>query len=153
MTVAIISPCSASGDDPMPNTLTASDIERLLDNAPSYRSKVLVEAIPVTQDGEWTTTAGNVLRTHAGDWWVVDGNDRWSVAAHIFEMTYVPVGDGKYRKSAPVKAIPMRQAFVVRTLEGEATGRPGDWLVRNASGESWPSPADTFKQRYARISI
>lgn len=140
----------------MPNTLSAYDIERLLDNAPSYRSRVVVEAFPVEEDGEWTTTAGNVLRTHAGDWWVVDGNDRWSVAAHIFEVTYEPVGDGKYRKyrkSAPVSAIPMREAFVVSTLEGEATGRPGDWLVRNASGECWPSPADTFNQRYARISI
>lgn len=137
----------------MPLTLSASDVERLLDNAPSYQSKALVEAFPVTEDGEWTSSNGSVLRTHAGDWWVVDGVDRWSVAAHIFEATYEPVGDGKYRKTLPVNAIPMREAFVVSTLEGEATGRPGDWLVRNASGECWPSPADTFNHRYAQISI
>jgi hypothetical protein len=45
----------------------------------------------------------------------------------------------------------MDEQFTLQTLEGLATGAPGDWLVRNPSGECWPVPADVFESRYEEL--
>jgi hypothetical protein len=131
-----------------PPSLTEAIIARLLADGREYRSKVIVEATEVGDDTEWTTSHGDVLHAATGDWWVIDGDDRWSVAGDIFQATYERVGDGRFRKTASVTAVAVGEPFVVQTLEGLATGVPGDYLVRNPSGECWPVPADVFERRY-----
>ena len=132
----------------MTPTLTDQEIQRLLADAREYRSTVVVRAEPVPDNQEWTTAHGDVLHADPGDWWVIDGDDRWSVAGPIFTDTYENVDGDRYRKVATITAVAIDHPFAVETLEGTATGQPGDWLVRNPSGECWPVPAEVFARRY-----
>jgi len=135
----------------MPRTLGADEIVALLRDGHTYRSTVVVRAVHVAEESEWTTSHGDVLTAKAGDWWVIDGDDRWSVSDDVFAATYASAGGGRYRKSATVTAVPVAEAFAVRTLEGLAGGEPGDWLVRNPTGECWPVPNAVFTKRYERV--
>lgn len=128
--------------------LSASEIDRLLAGGRNYRSKVVVRAVRVTGSSEWTTARGDVLEAKPNDWWIIDGERRWSVAERIFADTYQNIGGDRYRKVALVTAVVVDRTFAVRTCEGVATGESGDWLVRNPSGECWPVTADVFERRY-----
>lgn len=132
----------------MTTSLTADAIARLLAAGRQYRSVGVVTASRVIDDCEWTTSSGDVLQARAGDWEVSDGTDTWSVAGNIFTQTYVQVEGNNYRKASQVTAVAMAESFAVETLEGLASGEPGDWLVRNPSGECWPVPAAVFSRRY-----
>ncbi|RUP32995.1 MAG: hypothetical protein EKK51_07705 [Mycolicibacterium sp.] len=135
----------------MPRTLSAAEIDELFATARQWRSRVLVRAMEVEHDTNWTTERGDILHANAGDWWVIDGDNRWSVAGSIFRETYQRIRGNQFRKTATVSAVPMSEAFTVRTLEGVASGGPGDWLVRNASGECWPVTGPEFERRYVQI--
>lgn len=37
---------------------------------------------------------------------------------------------------------------IVRTLEGELHGRPGDWLIRGTAGELYPCKPEIFAATY-----
>jgi len=132
----------------MPQTLSTERLDALLAAGKTYGSGLVVRAVPVTQDSGWNTDHGDRLNAEAGDWWVIDGDDRWSVSAEVFAATYAPVGDETYRKTATVTAVQLDEPFAVETLEGVATGVAGDWLVRNETGECWPVPASVFARRY-----
>lgn len=132
----------------MSHVLGSKEIAELLANAKTYAAKVIVRAVRVGEDSEWTTARGDVLHAAAGDWWVIDGEDRWSVGGDVFVQTYAKIADDRYRKVAQVSAIQVTESVTVQTLEGTATGEPGDWLVRNPSGECWPVPAAEFARRY-----
>lgn len=133
----------------MLRTLTDADIARLLPAGRQYRSTAIVHATRVAEDSEWTSPGGEVLHADAGDWWVSDGGaDRWSVASPIFSATYEHLAGDEYRKTAPVTAVQIDEPFTVQTLEGDASGEAGDWLVCNPSGECWPVPAAVFARRY-----
>lgn len=132
----------------MPRTLGPAEIDALLAGAAQFRSRLVVTATAVPGDRRWVTEGGDVLHAHAGDWWVVDGDKGWSVAEDVFAATYESVGGDRYRKTAAVTATQMDESFVIQTLEGSASGRAGDWLVRNPTGECWPIAADEFERRY-----
>ncbi|HUR93062.1 MAG TPA: hypothetical protein VMY76_00670 [Gemmatimonadales bacterium] len=38
--------------------------------------------------------------------------------------------------------------MLVRTLEGEMLGRPGDWIIRGVKGELYPCKPDIFAATY-----
>lgn len=135
----------------MSRLLTDTAITRLLASGREYRSKVIVKATEVTNKTGWTTSHDDVLQASAGDWWVHDGDERWSVAGDVFRATYESLGGDRFRKIATVTAAVVNEAFAVHTLEGLATGFPGDWLVRNPSGECWPVPAKVFARRYEAL--
>jgi hypothetical protein len=132
----------------MPKTLSAEQLDDLLAAGRTYASVVTVRAVQVAEDSEWTTERGDRLSARAGDWWVIDGDERWSVASDVFTTTYEAVGGEHFRKKATVKAVQLDRAFAVDTLEGLSTGEPGDWLVRNPTGECWPVPQGAFATRY-----
>ena len=132
----------------MAQTLRPERLDALLATGQTYGSALVVQAVQVTEDSSWTTAHGDRLKARAGDWWVFDGDDRWSVTADVFAATYEAVGDEGFRKTATVTAVQVDEPFAVDTLEGVATGAPGDWLVRNQTGECWPVPADVFARRY-----
>ena len=137
----------------MRRTLTEADIARLLSAGRQYRSTAIVHATRVDEDSEWTSPGGDVLHADAGDWWVSDGGaDRWSVSSPIFVATYENLGGDEYRKTALVTAVQIDESFAVQTLEGFASGEPGDWLVCNPAGECWPVQADVFTRRYTPAS-
>ena len=132
----------------MPQTLSTEELDDLLATGQTYGSVVVVRAVRVNEDTSWTTERGDPLSARAGDWWVIDGDDRWSVTADVFDATYESVGDDRFRKTPTVTAVQLNEPFAVQTLEGVATGAPGDWLVRNQTGECWPVGAKVFARRY-----
>ena len=38
--------------------------------------------------------------------------------------------------------------LVLRTLEGDMTARPGDWIIRGVRGEFYPCAEDIFNETY-----
>ena len=38
--------------------------------------------------------------------------------------------------------------LVIKTLEGELTASPGDWIIRGVKGELYPCRDDIFQQTY-----
>jgi hypothetical protein len=136
----------------MSRQLDDAEIATLLAGGETYRSSVVVRATRVPEDSNWNTPTGDPLKANAGDWWVIDGDDRWSVSDGVFSQTYESLGNGRYQKTATVTAIQMASDFAVRTLEGIASGQSGDWLVRNPTGECWPVSNAVFVRRYERVS-
>ena len=129
--------------------LDAADaIDVLASHGRRYRSKITVTAEPVTVVSIWASTTGDQLRARAGDWWVCDGADRWSVDGEIFARTYVRIGGDRYRKVAAVTAAVISEPLTVPTLEGVVSGSPGDYLVGNPGGDVWVIPAAVFTARY-----
>lgn len=41
--------------------------------------------------------------------------------------------------------------FMVRTLEGDMTVRPGDWVITGVAGEKYPCRADIFAATYEAV--
>ena len=39
-------------------------------------------------------------------------------------------------------------ALTIRTLEGDMTAMPGDWIIRGVQGEFYPCKPDIFEQTY-----
>ena len=132
----------------MPRTLDPDEVDALLAGARRYRSKIVVRAAPVGAETDWDTPHADSLRANGGDWWVTDGDSGWSVAADVFTRTYEHLDGDRYRKTAEVLAVQLMEPVLVRTLEGTATGQPGDWLVRNPGGECWPVTGTEFARRY-----
>lgn len=133
-------------------TWSASEVNRFLDGAPSYSSRLTVTAEQLTVQRTWETASGSTLTARAGDWLVSDGETDWSVAAQIFDDTYSGLGGGRYAKTAVVVARQLPAKAVIQTLEGPAVAEAGDWLVRNPGGDVWPVPHAEFDRRYAPLA-
>jgi hypothetical protein len=43
--------------------------------------------------------------------------------------------------------------IVVRTLEGDMTASPGDWIIRGVAGEVYPCKPDIFDRSYDTVMI
>ena len=39
----------------------------------------------------------------------------------------------------------------IRTLEGEMTGRKGDWIIKGVKGEFYPCKPDIFEETYEKV--
>jgi len=42
--------------------------------------------------------------------------------------------------------------LAIRTLEGEMTTQPGDWIIRGVQGEFYPCKPDIFEATYEPVS-
>jgi hypothetical protein len=104
------------------------------------------EAFPVKVSWQENELWGQPL-----DWRVSDDNSEWPVANDLFEATYKHLAGDKYVKVAPIHAICIEEPFTVSTLEGEATGRAGDYLAQGGAGEAWPIPKAEFEDNYRLV--
>lgn len=112
--------------------------------------KAVLQESPFTCRVPWQSEP---LEGNAGDWLISDESLSWPVAADVFAATYTKAdGQDMYVKTGTVHAIKLFQPFTVRTLEGETTGRPGDWLVQGPAGEAWPIPWEEFERNYTPVS-
>jgi len=109
----------------------------------------LVQASQLSEPLAWTTHAGEQMHGFAGDWRVVDdaGNMR-TVADPDFQSSHEPVGDGRWRRTGMYRGWQVTETVVVRTKEGKATARPGDWVVEAPRGERWPVRDEQFRWSY-----
>lgn len=98
---------------------------------------------------EWRTESGDLLRGEAGDWWVVspDGAFR-SVSPAEFPKLYEQVSDQVYRRLGEVSARQVTEVEQLTSLEGEQTAQPGDWIVTDDRGNSWPVSDAVFRAGY-----
>jgi hypothetical protein len=109
----------------------------------------LVRASPLTEPLAWTNHAGEQMHGYAGDWRVIDdaGNLR-TVTDPDFQSSHEPAGGGRWRRVGSYLAWQVSEAVVIRTKEGNATARPGDWVVEAPTGERWPVRDEQFRWSY-----
>ncbi|MFW0874792.1 hypothetical protein [Rhodococcoides corynebacterioides] len=124
-----------------------------------YRRVGEVTAVQRRAPWTWTTRTGDVMSADAGDWMVRDatGGAR-SVAESEFDSKYERVAASRFRQRGLVWARQTTADETVDTLEGPATARALDWVVRTASGvrfdptaavDTWPVPAAHFVASYS----
>jgi len=97
----------------------------------------------------WTRLSGDELSGDAGDWRVVDerGNER-TVRDVEFRASHEPLGGVRWRRTGTYHAWQVSDDLVLRTMEGRARARPGDWVVEGHRGERWPVTDDQFRRTY-----
>ncbi|HYN35025.1 MAG TPA: hypothetical protein VES40_20535 [Ilumatobacteraceae bacterium] len=84
---------------------------------------------------------------------VAEGDASYGATRHEFEQTHTAVSANRWVKNAPVTAY---RTDVVRTvetlisgsLETTVTAQPGDWIVRQHTGEMMVLGPDEFAERY-----
>lgn len=84
---------------------------------------------------------------------VAEGNGSYGAARAEFEASHVEVEPGRWIKSEPVVAYQVDEASAVVTelasgRESVVEARPGDWVVRQNSGEAMTIRPDEFNERY-----
>jgi hypothetical protein len=109
----------------------------------------VVRASQLTEPLAWTNDTGEQMHGFAGDWRVIDdaGNLR-TVSDPEFQSSHEPAGDGRWRRVGSYLAWQVSEAVVVRTKEGKATARRGDWVVEAPTGERWPVRDSQFRWSY-----
>jgi hypothetical protein len=97
-----------------------------------------------------------VQRMH-GDFYVVaSGEGSYAASRAEFEQTHERVGDNRWVKRATVEAYPAPHRCEVETcladgtVEVIVTAEPGDWIVRQATGEVMVVKPPAFDARYVR---
>ena len=92
---------------------------------------------------------------HRGGHWVIIGpnGDVYGCEPNVFEQTYEQVQPGQdlYHKTAEVTARQIEQAMSIETLEGQALGKPGDWLITNQTGEQYFISHSVFIETYEAV--
>lgn len=106
-----------------------------MSNAHRYRRKadsfVTAVRLDLDTDGFDYRKWGANQHCKQGDWLVDNDGDVYTVDAEVFARTYRQVSPGVYAKDTAVYAYPASEHGRVRTLEGESTYAPGDFIVSN----------------------
>lgn len=95
-----------------------------------------------------SASSGETLRAGAGDWklWDDDPAEFWTIKDDAFRSSYVPVGDGRYRRTGEVEIRESIAGETLLTLEGSDVEQEGHFVVRDAAGAQWqitPSKLET----------
>lgn len=117
--------------------------------AASFERIGVVRATRLEARLRWTLPSGEELRGNAGDWHVIDGAGKArTVSDSEFRSSHVRLGDGRWQRVGVFRAWQVTEAVVLRTKEGSATARPGDWVVEGPGGERWPVSDGQFRRSY-----
>lgn len=97
----------------------------------------------------WTRRSGERLAGNPGDWRVLDdAGDERTVRDVEFRASHEPLGGEFWRRTGTYRAWQVCEHFILRTMEGKAIARPGDWVVEGFRGERWPVADDQFRRTY-----
>lgn len=55
------------------------------------------------------------------------------------------------KKPIPINCIQIDEPFEVETLEGNMTGKKGDWLMVGVNGEMYPCDREIFEKTYTIV--
>lgn len=120
---------------------------------PSFvKTAILVE--PGDPDATIVVRARFGPQTLRGAFYVVaDGTGSYGASRAEFEATHEVVGPNRWVKSEGVLAYPATESCRVEThiggtLEASVAARPGDWIVRQSTGEVMAMTSDEFAARY-----
>lgn len=58
---------------------------------------------------------------------------------------------GMILPAGPICNHPVDGGVIIRTLEGDMRGDPGDWLIRGVKGEIYPCKPDIFAATYEPV--
>lgn len=117
--------------------------------AASFRRVGEVRAEQLVAGLTWRNASGDELSAAAGDWLVVDQHgDERTVRDGEFHASHAHLGGNRWRRVGEVRAWRVGETTAVRTIEGEAVARPGDWIVQGCGGERWPIGDDQFQRGY-----
>jgi hypothetical protein len=108
-----------------------------------------VRAEPLLAGQSWTHASGGRLAGACGDWRVIDdGGDERTIRNQEFRATHEPLDGNRWRRTGSVRAWQAGEVTVLRTIEGKAVARPGDWIVQGPRGERWPVTDQQFMRGY-----
>jgi hypothetical protein len=117
--------------------------------AASFERVGVVRATRLAFRLHWTLPSGEELLGDAGDWHVVDGSGTArTVSDSEFRSSHCRLDDGRWQRVGVFRAWQVEEAVVLRTKEGSATARPGDWVVEGPGGERWPVSDGQFRRSY-----
>ena len=117
--------------------------------AASFERVGVVRARRLVARLHWTLPSGDEMFGEPGDWHVIDcvGTAR-TVTDSEFRSSHAQLGDGRWQRVGVFRAWRVADAMVLRTKEGSATARPGDWVVEGPGGERWPVSDRQFRRSY-----
>jgi hypothetical protein len=119
--------------------------------AVQYRRVGIVRARRLQGRRPWTRRSGDQLCGDAGDWRVADDSgDERTVRDLEFRASHELLGGDRWRRTGTFPAWQVSEELAVRTMEGRAVARPGDWIVEGSGGERWPVTSDQFGRTYRR---
>jgi hypothetical protein len=117
--------------------------------AGSFERVGVVRARRLAARLHWTLPSGEELFGDAGDWHVTDGGGTVrTVSDSEFRSSHSQLDDGRWQRIGVFRAWQVAEAVVLRTKEGSATARPGDWVVEGPGGERWPVTDGQFRRSY-----
>ncbi|HEY0717216.1 MAG TPA: hypothetical protein VGD68_06330, partial [Streptosporangiaceae bacterium] len=97
----------------------------------------------------WTRRSGDELTGNPGDWRVLDDwGDERTVRETEFLVSHEHVGGERWRRTGTYRAWQVSEPHVLRTMEGQAVARAGDWVVEGRGGERWPVTDEQFRRTY-----
>jgi hypothetical protein len=108
-----------------------------------------VRAERLVADKSWTHAPGGRLTGACGAWEVIDdsGEER-TVRDQEFRATHERLDGNRFRRTGMVRAWRVSEVTVLRTIEGKAVARPGNWIVQGPQGERWPVTEQQFMRGY-----
>ena len=77
-----------------------------------------------------------------------DAGDERTVRDLEFRSSHEPLGGEVWRRVGTYRAWQVNEDCVLRTMEGKAIARPGDWVVEGYHGERWPVADEQFRRTY-----
>jgi len=109
----------------------------------------LVSASRLAEPLTWTNREGEEMHGLPGDWRVVDdAGDLRTISDPEFQSSHEQAGDGRWRRVGTFLAWRVSEEVAIRTREGKATARQGDWVVEAPNGERWPVKNEQFQRGY-----
>jgi hypothetical protein len=97
----------------------------------------------------WHRRSGSELSGDAGDWRVLDDfGDERTVRDAEFRASHEPLNGDIWRRTGTFRAWRVSDEVVLRTLEGRAVAKAGDWIVEGPGGERWPVTDRQFRRTY-----
>jgi len=123
------------------------------DGAADFARVGEVHAVRLTAGYAWRAPSGDEMSGSVGNWRVIDvSGDERTVRDGEFQLTHEPLDGDRWRRIGKVRAWRVKDAVVLRTLEGRATAEPGDWIVQGPRGMRWPVTDERFERGY-RASV
>ena len=65
-----------------------------------------------------------------------------------FRASHQPLGGEKWLRTGMFTAWQVSETQILRTIEGRAIARAGDWVVEGRAGERWPVTDEQFRRTY-----
>ena len=139
-------------DEPAPHVFDDARARTYLPNPGFTKTAILVD---VTDESATTTlnTRFGVQRMRGPFYVVAEDAHSYGASRAEFEQSHVAVAPNRWMRSEPVLAYPADRRCTVETLvgagqEASTVAEPGDWIVRQPSGEVMVVVPASFAERY-----